>query len=264
MTWFHSPLGYVIRNGQRVQEAPLPNDDKIVRLADEDQQHFDVPRVTIGLPVPGVKHLIQAEEAAVAKKAEEKGAFYPVRTIEQATEALLIMLGVYHYGDMDSHMAKTPQRFAAMLKELTTPVEFNFTTFPAESDEMITLGPIPFYTMCAHHIIPFYGQAFIGYVPDKLIAGLSKFARLVDAAAKGVWVQESLTGVIANLIEQHLSPRGVAVILEGEHMCMSMRGAKTPNVITTTSAMRGVFGDHDRTAKAEFMQIIAPRRKNNG
>lgn len=159
------------------------------------------------------------------------------------------------------HMKETPRRYAQQIMDLTTREEFKFTTFEATSDEMIVLGPIPFYTLCAHHIIPFLGHAFIGYVPGKTIAGLSKFGRLVKWAAKGLWVQEELTGFIAAEIESRLQPRGTAVILEGEHLCMAMRGVEMSGVVTSTSSMRGVFGDHTRTAKAEFMQMIEGRRK---
>lgn len=152
------------------------------------------------------------------------------------------------------HRAETPKRFVAALRELTTRQDFNFTTFPSEgNDEMITLGPIPFYTLCAHHVVPFYGNAYIGYVPESKIAGLSKFARAVKWCAKGFWVQENLTTEIAAFLQDQLSPRGMAVVLEAEHMCMAMRGVQQPGVITTTSSMSGVFGDHSRTAKAEFL-----------
>jgi GTP cyclohydrolase IA len=239
---WHSPLVYLVRNGKDVPMGELDPET--------------------------LKRLTENSDGVISIKEfprNDGGSFYPVRTPEQAAEALLIMLGVYHYGDTDSHMARTPQRFVQSLKELTTPGDkWKFTTFPATSDEMVVVAQIPFYTLCAHHVIPFYGHAHIGYVPDKKIAGLSKFARLVKQASKGLWVQEELTATIATSLETHLQPRGVAVLLEGEHMCMSMRGVQTPGTITTTSAMRGVFGDHSRTAKQEFMQIIAPRRKGNG
>jgi GTP cyclohydrolase I len=162
------------------------------------------------------------------------------------------------------HMKETPLRYAKQIADLTTREEFKFTTFEATSDEMIVLAPVPFYTLCAHHVIPFYGHAYIGYVPNELIAGLSKFGRLVKWAAKGLWVQEELTSFIAQEIESRLRPRGVAVILEGEHLCMAMRGVEMPGVVTTTSSMRGVFGDHTRTAKAEFMQLIEGKRRHRG
>jgi GTP cyclohydrolase I len=154
------------------------------------------------------------------------------------------------------HMKDTPRRFVQMMNELTQSEPFNFTTFDATSDEMIIEVGIPFYTLCAHHVIPFHGQAHVGYVPNTKLAGLSKFGRLVKNIAKGLWVQEELTAAIADALEAELEPRGVAVILRGEHMCMSMRGVQMPGVITQTAAMRGVFGDHSRTAKMEFLEAI--------
>jgi GTP cyclohydrolase I len=172
-----------------------------------------------------------------------------------SVEQVLSDLEAWHRTPED-HRADTPQRFLKMLWQLTHREEFNFTTFPAKSDEMIVLGPIPFYTMCAHHTAPFFGNAFIGYVPNGSIAGLSKFARAVKYLAKGFWVQEELTTEIATYLERKLYPRGIAVVVQAEHLCMAMRGVQQPGVITTTSSMRGVFADHDRTAKAEFMQFI--------
>lgn len=156
----------------------------------------------------------------------------------------------------EDHRAETPARFLKMLHQMTTREEFKFTTFPAQSDEMVVLSPIPFYTFCAHHIVPFYGDVHIGYIPEGRIAGLSKFARAVKYMAKGFWVQEELTTDLAQYIEEQLDPQGVAVVVQAEHLCMAMRGVQQPGVITTTSAMRGVFANHDRTAKAEFMDLI--------
>lgn len=175
---------------------------------------------------------------------------------EEAARDLLSSLEAWERVSPD-HRAETPRRMVAALRELTIREDFNFTTFPNNgNDEMITLGPIPFYTLCAHHIVPFFGKAYIGYIPESKIAGLSKFARAVKWAAKGFWVQEELTTEIATLLQDELEPRGVAVVLEAEHMCMAMRGVATAGVITTTSSMKGVFGDHSRTAKAEFLENI--------
>jgi len=173
---------------------------------------------------------------------------------ERSAHELLSSLEAWERVNED-HRADTPRRFVQALRQLTEREPFNFTVFPnAEAgSEMITLGPIPFYTVCAHHVVPFFGSAWIGYIPDKSIAGLSKFARTVKYLAKGFWVQEELTTEIADFLEDKLDPLGVAVVLKAEHMCMAMRGVETAGVITTTSAMRGVFGDHTRTAKAEFM-----------
>jgi GTP cyclohydrolase I len=169
-------------------------------------------------------------------------------------EQLLRRLPMWDSVD-EHHRAETPLRFVDMLIEMCTPTDFDkrFKVFPNHGmDEMIVLAPIPFYTLCAHHVVPFYGNAYIGYVPDESIAGLSKFARVVKGMAKGLWVQEELTQAIADYLNERLRPAGVAVVLRAEHMCMAMRGIAQPGVITTTSSMKGVFGDHSRTAKAEF------------
>jgi GTP cyclohydrolase I len=160
----------------------------------------------------------------------------------------------------EHHRAETPKRFVAMLTEMMTVTDYDerFKVFPNEQgiDQMVCLAPIPFYTMCAHHVVPFFGHAYIAYVPNKSIAGLSKFARTVKGISKGLWVQEDLTDEVAGYLEEKLEPKGVAVVMRAEHLCMAMRGVAQPGVITTTSSMKGVFGDHSRTAKAEFLQWV--------
>jgi GTP cyclohydrolase I len=156
----------------------------------------------------------------------------------------------------DEHGRGTPARFARMLREMTTPEEFEFTTFPSTSDEMVSMKDIPFVSVCNHHIIPFVGVAHIGYVPDEKIVGLSKLARTVHFYAKRLQVQENLTTQIADYLMENLAPQGVAVVLEAEHFCMTVRGVGIPGVTTRTAAMRGVFADHSKTAKAEFMSMI--------
>ncbi len=154
------------------------------------------------------------------------------------------------------HLAGTPIRLTKMLKELTTPEEFEFTMFDSNHDEMVTISPIPFYSMCAHHVIPFYGEAHVAYVPQGKIAGLSKIARTVKYFSRSLWVQEDLTWTIAEHLEEQLEPLGVAVIMKAEHLCMSMRGIQSPGTKTTTSIMRGVFIDPTKQARDEFMRII--------
>jgi GTP cyclohydrolase IA len=184
-------------------------------------------------------------------------------TDEQLVEELLKRTSAWDRTPRN-HTAETPRRFAAMLRELTEPTDYDgrFTTFPNEEgvDEIIVLAPLPFYTLCAHHIIPFFGTAYVGYIPDGKIAGLSKFSRAIKGICKGFHVQETLTSRIADYFYGKLDPVGLAVVMDAEHLCMAMRGVETPGVVTTTSAMRGVFAQHDRTAKSEFMQLIAPRR----
>lgn len=174
---------------------------------------------------------------------------------EVLAERLLSSLEAWHRTPPD-HRRETPKRYVKALKEMTEREEFNFTTFPATSQDMVTLGPIPFYTLCAHHVVPFFGNAWVSYVPGERLAGLSKFTRAVQWCAKGFWVQEELTTEIANFLVSKLQPLGVGVVLTAEHMCMSMRGVRQAGVITTTSAMVGVYGDHSRTAKAEFLRFI--------
>ncbi len=164
--------------------------------------------------------------------------------------------------DWDSpHLKATPARFAKMLRQLTTPDDFEFTTFPNERgvDEMVVVQDIPFYTLCAHHVIPFFGVAHIGYVPIDRIAGLSKFARTVQHFCKGLNVQEELTQIIANFLQEQLDPVGVAVVMRAEHLCMTMRGAQVPGTLTTTNSLKGCFRDPAEQARAEFMSTIGLR-----
>lgn len=156
------------------------------------------------------------------------------------------------------HLERTPARFAKMLKDLTTPGEFNFTTFPnaQDVDEMIVVKNIPFYTLCAHHVIPFHGICHIGYVPKDQIAGLSKLPRTVHYFCKGLNVQEDLTQLIANFLEAELTPVGVAVVMQAEHLCMTMRGVQVPGTLTLTHALKGCFRDPLEQARAEFFAAI--------
>jgi len=165
------------------------------------------------------------------------------------------------YGDeVDPHQADTPRRMTSMMRELTTPKPFEFTVFPNDGiDEMIVVSPIQVYSLCAHHVIPFHGQAHVAYVPQDKIAGLSKLVRAVKYHMRGLWVQEELTKTIADTLTEKLEPIGVAVVIKAEHMCMSMRGVQSPGTTTTTSVMRGCFRDPTEKARDEFFQIV-----NNG
>lgn len=158
----------------------------------------------------------------------------------------------------DDHGEHTPERFVRMLKELTTAPSFEFTTFPNKDgvDEIVAVRDIPFVSLCNHHVIPFIGVAHVGYIPDELIVGLSKLARVVKHFAARLQVQERMTHQIAEFISEELNPQGVGVVVEAEHLCMTIRGVQTPGTLTTTSKMMGVFGDHDRTAKSEFLRLI--------
>lgn len=157
------------------------------------------------------------------------------------------------------HMVRTAQRFTDMLTELTTPEEVNLTTFPNKPkvDEMVVVSPVSFYSLCAHHVIPFFGEASVAYVPGSKLVGLSKIPRLVRATSRGLHVQETLTTTIADILEEALDdPVGVAVVLKAEHLCMAMRGIQVAGVKTTTSAMRGCFLDPTKDARHEFLELI--------
>ncbi len=156
----------------------------------------------------------------------------------------------------------TPARVASMYEELfgdadESPDRFLTVTFAAEHDEMVMVRDIPFASLCEHHMIPFLGKAHVAYIPseDGRITGLSKLARVVDAYARRLQVQERMTSQIADSIERVLHPRGVLVVLEAEHLCMSMRGIRKPGSLTVTSAVRGLFRRDPRT-RAEGMAFV--------
>jgi GTP cyclohydrolase I len=139
-------------------------------------------------------------------------------------------------------LLETPKRHIKFLHEFTHPEPFNFTTFDAEgSTEMIVQARIPFYSLCEHHVIPFFGEAFVGYIPDGRIVGLSKLARTVKYKSSGLQNQERITAQVAQMIQDKLNPMGVGVILKARHMCMEMRGVQTCGTETTTTSFLGSF-----------------------
>jgi len=162
-------------------------------------------------------------------------------------------------------LAATPQRVAAMYEELFAgidddPGRYLTVTFAAEHDEMVMVRDIPFASLCEHHMVPFIGKVHVGYIPgdDGRVTGLSKLARLVDGFARRLQVQERMTTQIADTLERVLAPRGVLVVVEAEHLCMSMRGVKKPGTLTITSAVRGLFRDDPRM-RAEAMEFVHGR-----
>ena len=162
-------------------------------------------------------------------------------------------------------LVRTPARMAAMYAELfdkagEDPARFLTVTFAAEHDEMVMVRDIPFASLCEHHLVPFLGRAHVAYIPSKdgRITGLSKLARVVDAVAGRLQVQERMTTQIAEAIEKALTPRGVLVVIEAEHLCMSMRGVRKPGTVTVTSAVRGLFRTDPRT-RAEAMEHVRGR-----
>ena len=173
----------------------------------------------------------------------------------QAAEAFLKFVFGNRFDWESEHYNGTPNRFMRMLRELTMPEEFDFTTFRSESDNMVVIKDIEFVSLCAHHIVPFMGVCHIAYIPRGHIAGLSKFARLVKNCAKTLTVQEELTHLIAGEIEEYLNPLGVGVIMEAEHLCMTIRGVQSPGTKTITSSMSGVFLDENKGARQEFLRL---------
>lgn len=162
-------------------------------------------------------------------------------------------------------LAKTPERVAKAYKFLTEGYSQNIADiingaiFEEKYDEMVIVKDIDFYSLCEHHLLPFFGKFHIAYIPDGKIVGLSKIPRIVDVFAKRLQVQERMTQQIADTIEKFLNPTGVAVVAEGYHMCMMMRGVQKQNSITTTSAMHGVFKDDAKT-RSEFLNLISQSR----
>lgn len=158
-------------------------------------------------------------------------------------------------------LLKTPERVAKAWGFMTagytqTLAEVsNGAVFAAEGSEMVIVKDIEFYSMCEHHMLPFYGRAHVAYIPEGHILGLSKFARIVDLYSRRLQVQERITTQVADAVEELLAPKGVAVLMEGVHLCMAMRGVQKQNSSTTTSAMRGLFRSDPRT-RAEFMSAV--------
>ncbi|HXG42670.1 MAG TPA: GTP cyclohydrolase I FolE [Dehalococcoidia bacterium] len=161
-------------------------------------------------------------------------------------------------------LADTPRRIARLYAEMFSglredPLSVLGTTFPEPHQEMVVLRGIPFYSLCEHHFLPFFGQVHVGYVPDGRVVGASKIARLVDILARRPQVQERLTSQIADCLMEGLQPQGAAVVVEAEHLCMSMRGVRKPGTVMVTSAVRGVFRRHGVT-RAEFLALVRGER----
>lgn len=172
---------------------------------------------------------------------------------EQAAADLLVALGL----DLaDENLADTPRRMAHALIEMTSGPDFELTTFPNDEgyDELVLVQDITLQSLCEHHMLPFVGVAHIGYLPGDRILGLSKFARMVELHARRPQTQERLTQRIADHLQDGLRPRGVGVVIEAEHSCMSLRGARTPGARTTTSALYGRLRDDPRS-RAEFLAL---------
>lgn len=178
--------------------------------------------------------------------------------VERAATDLLRALG---RDPSSPHLADTPRRVASAYAELLTPREFDLTTFPNDEgyDELVLARGIPVHSLCEHHLLPFHGVAHVAYLPADRILGLSKLARVVELFARDLQVQERLTQQVADWLQQHLEPKGVGVVIEAEHMCMSMRGVQTSGTVTLTSALHGLLREDPRS-RQEFFDLARRSR----
>jgi GTP cyclohydrolase I len=172
---------------------------------------------------------------------------------QRAVTDLLIALGRDPHSD---HLADTPRRVANAYVEMLTPREFNLTTFPNDEgyDELVLARDIPVQSLCEHHLLPFQGVAHVGYLPGDRILGLSKLARVVELFARDLQVQERLTKQVADWLQDHLAPKGVGVVIEAEHQCMSLRGVRATGSRTVTSAVHGMLRDNP-SSRQEFFAL---------
>jgi GTP cyclohydrolase I len=174
---------------------------------------------------------------------------------ERAAADLLAALGA----DLaEEGLRETPRRMVAAYAELLAPEPFRATSFPNDEgyDELIVVRAIPFHSLCMHHLLPFHGVAHVGYLPGERIVGLSKLGRVVEHFARRLQIQERLTTQIAGWLEHELEPKGVGVVVEAEHLCMSLRGVQKLGATTMTSALRGLVRDDART-RQEFLALTA-------
>lgn len=184
---------------------------------------------------------------------------------EEKTEALsgLVRQMLHHLGEdaQRSGLERTPERVAASLQFLTQGYQLdldsviNGALFEAEHDEMVIVKDIEVYSLCEHHLLPFYGKCHLAYLPDRKIIGLSKMARIVDVFSRRLQIQERLTTEIASTVKKYLEPKGVGVVIEAHHFCMMMRGVQKQNSRTVTSCMLGRFKSDSKT-RSEFLEFL--------
>jgi len=176
-----------------------------------------------------------------------------VAAVERAVADLLRALGRDPHSP---HLAETPRRVAAAYAELLTTPQFDLTTFPNDEgyNELVMASAIPVQSLCEHHLLPFSGVAHIGYLPGDRILGLSKLVRVLDLFARDLQVQERLTQQVADWLRDNLAPRGVGVVIEAEHQCMSLRGVRARGARTTTSALHGLLRE-DARSRQEFFAL---------
>ncbi|UFJ42792.1 GTP cyclohydrolase I FolE [Brevibacillus humidisoli] len=181
--------------------------------------------------------------------------------LEKIQQAVRMILEAVGENPDREGLLDTPKRVAKMYAEVFEGMrideeEYFSTIFSEEHEEMVLVKDIPFFSMCEHHLVPFFGKAHVAYIPQGgRVVGLSKLARAVEAVARRPQLQERITATVADAIMKKLEPHGVVVVIEAEHMCMAMRGVKKPGAVTVTSAVRGIFAN-DSAARAEVFSLI--------
>ena len=200
----------------------------------------------------GVAPVTALHTDGVLQRADPTGIDLPAA--QRAVRDLLLALGRDIH---DPDLRETPRRVAAAFGELLTHDPVSLTTFPNASayDELVVVREIPFHSLCMHHLLPFHGVAHVAYLPADRIIGLSKLARVVELFARGLQLQERLTMQVARCLQEHLRPKGVGIVVEAEHLCMSLRGVQKAGTRTTTSALLGLLRDDART-RHEFLSLV--------
>ena len=180
-----------------------------------------------------------------------------LRAAERAVRDLLTALGK---DPVSEHLQDTPRRVAEAYAEMLRPRDFQLTTFPNDEgyDELVLAKSIPVQSLCEHHMLPFHGVAHVGYLPGERILGLSKLARVVEMFARDLQVQERLTKQVADWLQEHLQPKGVGVVIEAEHLCMTLRGVRAAGAVTVTSALHGSIRSEPST-RQEFFSLTGVR-----
>ena len=191
----------------------------------------------------------------------QNGTLLDVQSKQDIANGISVLLSAIGDAVDGEGTAKTPTRVANMYDDLLsgytvdTTELLNGALFEVEYDEMVVLKDIDFYSLCEHHLLPFYGKIHVGYLPDRQIIGLSKIPRLVEMFARRLQVQERMTQQIAAVMDELIKPIGVGVVVEAQHLCAAMRGVKKPNTVMTTSAVRGLF-KRNPTTRDEFIKHI--------
>ena len=203
--------------------------------------------------------MTEAEPARVPEKQSRRLSVVRSRSevdVPAAERAVTDLLRALGRDPAQAHLADTPRRVAGSFAEMLTPREFELTTFPNDEgyNELVMARDIPVQSLCEHHLLPFSGVAHIGYLPGDRILGLSKLARVLDLFARDLQVQERLTQQVADWLQENLSPRGVGVVIEAEHLCMSLRGVRAAGSRTITSALHGALRE-DVHSRHEFFAL---------